>query len=481
MSDFHQMHRTLGRRRFLQSTGGALGALALGSLLQSELPASTPAGGRQGELPHFPPTAKRVIYLFQSGGPSHIDLFDCKPGMQALHGSELPASVKGTQRVTGMTSGQEQFQVCAPMRPFSPRGECGTVISDFVPHMAGIADDIAVIRSVNTEAINHDPGITFINTGSQVPGRPSLGAWASYGLGSVNEDMPAYAVLISQGTGKNPGQPIFSRLWGSGFLPTQHQGVQLRSNGDPVLYLKDAAGIDRRTRRLMLDDLAALNKLRHAEVHDPEIETRIAQYEMAYRMQAAVPKIVDLSDEPESTFALYGEEARRPGTYAYNCLMARRMAEKDVRFIQLFHRGWDQHSALVPDLTSQCKDTDQASAGLITDLKQRGLLDDTLVIWGGEFGRSAYSQGKLGTGRDHHGRCFSIWMAGGGVRGGITYGATDDFGYNVVENPVHIRDLNATILHCLGIDHDRFSFKFQGLSQKLTGVEEAHAVKAILS
>jgi hypothetical protein len=347
--------------------------------------------------------------------------------------------------------------------------------------MAGIADDIAVIRSVNTEAINHDPGITFINTGSQVPGRPSLGAWASYGLGSVNEDMPAYAVLISQGTGKNPGQPIFSRLWGSGFLPTQHQGVQLRSNGDPVLYLKDAAGIDRRTRRLMLDDLAALNKLRHAEVHDPEIETRIAQYEMAYRMQAAVPKIVDLSDEPESTFALYGEEARRPGTYAYNCLMARRMAEKDVRFIQLFHRGWDQHSALVPDLTSQCKDTDQASAGLITDLKQRGLLDDTLVIWGGEFGRSAYSQGKLGTGRDHHGRCFSIWMAGGGVRGGITYGATDDFGYNVVENPVHIRDLNATILHCLGIDHDRFSFKFQGLSQKLTGVEEAHAVKAILS
>ena len=268
MSDFHQMHRTLGRRRFLQSTGGALGALALGSLLQSELPASTPAGGRQGELPHFPPTAKRVIYLFQSGGPSHIDLFDCKPGMQALHGSELPASVKGTQRVTGMTSGQEQFQVCAPMRPFSPRGECGTVISDFVPHMAGIADDIAVIRSVNTEAINHDPGITFINTGSQVPGRPSLGAWASYGLGSVNEDMPAYAVLISQGTGKNPGQPIFSRLWGSGFLPTQHQGVQLRSNGDPVLYLKDAAGIDRRTRRLMLDDLAALNKLRHAEDHD---------------------------------------------------------------------------------------------------------------------------------------------------------------------------------------------------------------------
>ncbi|MGK0219748.1 MAG: hypothetical protein ACI9HE_003253, partial [Planctomycetota bacterium] len=312
------MQRTLGRRQLLQSAGGALGAMALGSLLQSEAGATASGFGRQQDLPHFPPTAKRVIYLFQSGGPSHIDLFDCKPGMQALHGSELPASVKGTQRVTGMTSGQKQFQVCAPMRPFSPRGECGTVMSDFVPYMGGIADDIALIRSVNTEAINHDPGITFINTGSQVPGRPSLGAWASHGLGSVNQDMPAYVVLISQGTGKNPGQPIFSRLWGSGFLPTQHQGVQLRSNGDPVLYLKDAAGIDRQTRRLMLDDLAELNKLRHAQVLDPEIETRIAQYEMAYRMQAAVPKIVDLSDEPESTFALYGEDARRPGTYAYN-------------------------------------------------------------------------------------------------------------------------------------------------------------------
>jgi Protein of unknown function (DUF1501) len=481
MSDFDQVSRTMGRRRFLSSAGGALGTLALGSLFSSELAAASPANSEAPDLPHHPPTAKRVIYLFQSGGPSHIDLFDCKEGMQALHGTELPASVKGTQRVTGMTSGQEQFQVCAPLRPFSPRGECGTVISDFLPHTAGIADDIAVLRSVNTEAINHDPGITLINTGSQVPGRPSLGAWTSYGLGSVNEDMPAYVVMISQGTGKNPGQPIFSRLWGSGFIPTQHQGVQLRGNGDPVLYLKDAAGIDRKTRRHMLDDLAALNKLRHAEVRDPEIETRIAQYEMAFRMQSAVPELVDLRDEPESTFALYGEEARRPGSYAYNCLMARRMAERDVRFIQLFHRGWDQHLKLLPNLSHQCRDTDQASAALVTDLKQRGLLEDTLVIWGGEFGRTAYSQGALGAGRDHHGRCFSLWMAGGGVRGGVTHGVTDDFAYNVVEDPVHIRDLNATILHCLGIDHERFSFKFQGLNQRLTGVEKAHVVKAILS
>ncbi|MFT4543372.1 MAG: hypothetical protein ACI835_005842 [Planctomycetota bacterium] len=481
MSEGIKNEGTVGRRQFLRSTGGLLGTVALGSLLPSGRALASPSIHEPVDLPHFPATAKRVIYLFQSGGPSHIDLFDCKEGMKDLHGSELPPSVKGSQRVTGMTSGQKQFQVCAPLRPFSPRGQCGTVISDFVPHIAGIADDIAVIRSVNTEAINHDPGITFINTGSQVPGRPSLGAWASYGLGSVNNDMPSYVVLISQGTGKNPGQPIFSRLWGSGFIPTQHQGVQLRSSGDPVLYLKDAPGVDRQTRRHMLDDLAALNKLRHAEVGDPEIETRIAQYEMAYRMQAAVPDIVDLKDEPESTYALYGEEARRPGTYAYNCLMARRMAERDVRFIQLFHRGWDQHRRLEVDLSSQCRDTDQASAGLITDLKQRGLLDDTLVVWGGEFGRTAYSQGALGTGRDHHGRCFSIWMAGGGVRGGVCYGATDDFGYNIVRDPVHIRDLNATILHCLGIDHERFTFKFQGLNQRLTGVEEAHAVKAILA
>ncbi len=483
MNEPSKIIRPMTRRSFLRSASGTFGALAAGNLLSAGL-ASAGAGTlatRELGVPHFRPTAKRVIYLFQSGGPSHIDLFDCKESMRTLHGTELPPSVKGTQRVTGMTSGQKEFLVCAPIRSFSPRGRSGTVVSDLLPYTAQIVDDIAVIRSLNTEAINHDPGITFINTGSQVPGRPSLGAWSSYGLGSANQNMPAYVVMISQGTGKNPGQPIFSRLWGNGFIPSQHQGVQLRSSGDPVLYLEDADGIDRQTRRHMLDDLAALNRLQYDAVGDPEIAARIAQYEMAYRMQTAAPEIVDLSDEPESTFLLYGDDARRPGTYAYNCLMARRLAERDVRFVQLFHRGWDQHLSLVPHLTQQCKDTDQASAALVIDLKQRGLLDDTLVIWGGEFGRTAYSQGGLGNGRDHHGRCFSMWMAGGGVRGGVTWGETDDYCYNVVDNPVHIRDLNATILHCLGIDHERFTYKFQGLNQRLTGVEKAHVIKGALA
>lgn len=454
-----------------------LGQAALGSLLGSA------AAGKAArpDLPHHKPTAKRVIYLFMSGGPSHIDLFDYKPEMEKRHGEELPPSVRGTQRVTGMTAGQKSFPVCGPIGEFAQHGKSGTwMSSDFLPHTAKVADDIAVIRSMHTEAINHDPGITYINTGSQIPGQPSAGAWASYGLGSVNQNMPAYIVLLSQGNGKNPGQPIFSRLWGSGFLPSNHQGVLLRSSGDPVLYLKDPPGITRENRRAQLDDLAALNRLKLEKSGDPEIETRIAQYEMAFRMQAAAPEIADLSDEPESTFELYGEDARQPGTYAYNCLMARRMAERDVRFIQLFHRGWDQHNSLPTHLAAQCKDTDQASAALVTDLKERGLLSDTLVIWGGEFGRTAYGQGKLGTGRDHHGRCFSMWMAGGGVRGGVSYGETDDFSYNIADKPVHIRDLNATMLHCLGIDHERFTHRFQGLDQRLTGVEHAHVVKEIL-
>ena len=349
-----------------------------------------------------------------------------------------------------------------------------------LPHTAGVADDLAIINSMHTEAINHDPGITFINTGSQIPGLPSMGAWSSYGLGSLNQNMPAYVVLLSQGTGKNPGQPIFSRLWGSGFLPSNHQGVQLRSSGDPVLYLQDPPGINRANRRAMLNDLAELNQIKYQQVRDPEIETRISQYEMAYRMQAAAPELVDLSSEPQSTFDLYGEDARTPGTYAFNCLLARRMAERDVRFIQLFHRGWDQHNSLVPHLTNQCGDTDRGSAALVADLKQRGLLEDTLLIWGGEFGRTAYSQGKLGNGRDHHGRCFSMWMAGGGVQGGVRYGATDEYAYNVASDPVHIRDLNATILHCLGIDHERFTYRFQGLDHRPTGVEESHIVKGVL-
>jgi hypothetical protein len=380
-----------------------------------------------------------------------------------------------------MTAGQKQFLVNKPISPVLPRGESGVTIGDLLPYTCKIADEISLIKSVHTEAINHDPGITFINTGSQIPGLPSLGAWCDYGLGSPNPNMPGYVVMLSQGNGKNPGQPIFSRLWGSGFIPSNHQGVQLRGGGAPILYLNDPAGIDRKSRRKMLDDLAALNRIRLEATGDPEIATRNFQYDMAYRMQASAPEITDLRDEPESTFALYGEDARVPGTYAYNCLLARRMAERDVRFIQLFHRGWDQHNSLVAHLGAQCRDTDQASAALVIDLKQRGLLEDTLVVWGGEFGRSVYSQGKLNSGRDHHGRCFSMWLAGGGVKGGVMHGETDDFCYNIVKDPVHIRDLSATVLHCLGINDKRFTFKFQGLNHSPTGVEETHVVHDILA
>jgi hypothetical protein len=465
------------RRSFLGMTGLGLGAIAARSLLAADH--SAPGGGTTGS--HFPPTAKRVIYLFQSGGPSHIDLFDHKPGLEKVHGQDLPDSVRQGQRLTGMTSGQKNLPVCKSLAAFQQRGESGQWISDLLPYTAKVADHLAVIRSMHTEAINHDPGITFINTGSQFPGRPSMGSWVSYGLGSTNENLPAYVVLVSQGTGKNPGQPIFSRLWGSGFLPSNHQGVQFRSGKDPVLFINDPAGVARSDRRAMLDDLAGLNRIRHDELADPEILTRISQYEMAFRMQTSAPDLADLSDEPDSIFALYGDDARRPGTFAYNCLLARRMAERGVRFTQLFHRGWDQHDNLPTHLANQCRDTDQASAALITDLQQRGLLEDTLVIWGGEFGRTVYGQGQLGSGRDHHGRCFSMWAAGGGIKAGTSYGTTDDYSYNIVENPVHIRDLNATLLHCLGMDHNRFTFRFQGLNQKPTGVEAAKVVSGILA
>lgn len=463
------------RRVFLGQSGLSLGALAAASMLTKGQSVGS------GELPHYQPKAKRVIYLFQSGGPSHIDLLDHSPALNSLHGKELPDSVRGGQRLTGMTAGQKSFKVCGPVSPMKQRGQSGAWISDFLPYTAGVADKITVVNSMYTEAINHDPGITTINTGSQIPGRPSVGSWTSYGLGSMNDNMPAYVVMLSQGNGKNPGQPIFSRLWGSGFLPSRHQGVLLRSSGDPLLYLNDPKGLDRVTRRQMLDDLASLNRDSFEVFADPEIETRIAQYEMAYRMQVAAPEIVNLSQEPESTFKLYGEGARKPGTFAYNCLLARRLAERDVRFIQLFHRGWDQHGSLVPHLGAQCKDTDQGSAALIRDLEQRGLLEDTVVIWGGEFGRTAYSQGALKNGRDHHGRCFSIWMAGGGIKGGHVHGETDDYCYNVVKDPVGINDMNATLLHCLGIDHERFTYKFQGLNARLTGVEEANVVQGILA
>ena len=471
---------SISRRSFLGLTGLGIGAMAAKSLMASDSLASAASAPTIG-TPNFAPKAKRVIYLFQSGGPSHIDLFDHKPKLVDQHGQELPDSVRQGQRLTGMTSGQKTLPLCQSIAKFSQHGESAQWISDLLPHTAKIADKIAVIRSMHTEAINHDPGITFINTGSQFPGLPSMGSWVSYGLGSMNENLPSYVVLLSQGTGKNPGQPIFSRLWGSGFLPSSHQGVQFRSGKDPVLFLNDPAGVSRSDRRNMLDDLAQLNQIRHEQMADPEILTRISQYEMAFRMQTSAPELADLSDEPDSIFELYGEDARQPGTYAYNCLMARRMAERGVRFTQLFHRGWDQHGQLKTNLGKQCNDTDQASAALITDLEQRGLLDDTLVIWGGEFGRTVYSQGKLGDGRDHHGRCFSMWVAGGGIKAGTSYGLTDDFSYNIVENPVHIRDLNATILHCLGMDHNRFTFSFQGLNQKPTGVMPAHVVNGILS
>jgi len=470
----------ISRRSFLGLTGLGIGAMAAKSLLAADFLTSG-ANSPLADTPNFAPKAKRVIYLFQSGGPSHIDLFDHKPKLVDHHGQELPDSIRQGQRLTGMTSGQKSFPVCSSIAKFNQHGESGQWISDLLPYTAKVADKIAVIRSMHTEAINHDPGITFINTGSQFPGLPSMGSWISYGLGSMNQNLPSYVVLLSQGSGKNPGQPIFSRLWGSGFLPSSHQGVQLRSGKDPVLFLNDPAGISRSDRRNMLDDLAKLNEINHQKMADPEILTRISQYEMAFRMQTSAPELADLSDEPDSIFELYGEEAREPGTYAYNCLMARRMAERGVRFTQLFHRGWDQHDSLKSHLTNQCSDTDQASAALITDLEQRGLLDDTLVVWGGEFGRTIYSQGKLGEGRDHHGRCFSMWAAGGGIKAGTSYGLTDDYSYNIVENPVHIRDLNATILHCLGLDHNRFTFSFQGLNHKATGVIPANVVKGIIT
>jgi hypothetical protein len=459
----------LTRRQLFGRASTGIGVAALASLLDPKLFA---AAGLP-DLPHFAPKAKRVIFLHQSGGPSQLDLFDYKPQLKKHHATELPASVRMGQRITGMTSGQSSLPVASSIFQFARHGQSGAWISELLPHTAKVADDIAIVKTVHTEAINHDPAITFIQTGSQQPGRPSLGAWVSYGLGSENDNLPAFVVLISQPNALNNDQPLFSRLWGPGFLPSSHQGVRFRSGGDPVLYLADAPGIDRATRRRMLDAVQKINRLRHESYGDPEIETRIAQYEMAYRMQTSVPDLMDLSKEPESVFELYGPDARKPGTYAANCLLARRLAERNVRFIQLYHRGWDQHNDLPRDLALQCKGTDQPTAALVRDLKQRGLLDSTLVVWGGEFGRTVYCQGKLteaNYGRDHHPRNFAMWLAGGGIRGGVTIGETDDFSYNIVEDPVHVHDLQATILHCLGIDHTKLTFKFQGRHFRLTDV-----------
>jgi Protein of unknown function (DUF1501) len=469
--------RLLTRRYFFGKTSAGLGIAALSSLLRADESAGLPG------LPHFPATAKRVIYLFQSGAPSQMELFDYKPRLKDLIGTELPDSVRRGQRLTGMTSGQTSFPVAASLFGFERHGDSGAWVSELMPHTAKVADDLCFVKSMYTEAINHDPAVTFFQTGFQLAGRPSIGAWLAYGLGSENRDLPAFVVMISQGSGNPNDQPLADRQWGSGFLPTRYQGVKFRSLGDPVLYLSDPSGFSAQARRRFIDDVARLNQVEMDEFGDPEIGTRIEQYEMAYKMQSSVPELTDLSKEPARTFELYGPDSRKPGTYAANCLLARRMAERGVRFIQLFHRGWDQHNELPKQLRGQARDTDQASAALVQDLKERGLLKDTLVVWGGEFGRTVYCQGKLTAddyGRDHHPRCFTMWLAGGGIQPGITYGETDDFCYNIVKDPVHVHDLHATILHMLGIDHTRLTYKFQGRAFRLTDVSGS-VVKQILA
>jgi uncharacterized protein (DUF1501 family) len=485
MGPLREFEENLTRRTILGSGASGIGALALGACLGNLGVATATASPKPGlpGLPNFAARAKRVVCLFQSGGMSHVDLFDYKPTVYRHHGQDIPASVKGTQRLTGMTSGQAAYPVMRPIADGRPCGQSGRWISDLLPHMQSIADDICMVKSVHTEAINHDPAITLMNTGNQQPGYASMGAWVSYGLGSENENLPAFVSMVSQGSGKNPGQPIFSRLWGSGFLPASYQGVGLRPGANPVLYLQDPPGTTRDQRRDLLDDLAKMNQSFADASGDPDTLARIRAYEMAFRMQVSVPELTDISQESPQTLEAYGPDVRKPGSYAANCLLARRLLERDVRFVQLFHRGWDQHIALTRQLPNQCRDVDQPTAALLHDLKSRGLLDDTLVFFATEFGRTVFSQGSLGdpgAGRDHHGRCFTVWLAGGGIRPGIEYGRTDDFSYNVAEDPVHLRDLHATILHCLGIDPERFTYPFRGLDVRLTGVEPAHVVNRIL-
>lgn len=476
----------LTRRHFFGRLGGGIGSVALASLMEPRLFAESAGGQPGGQLTglHHAAKAKRVIYLFQSGGPSHIDLIDYKPALRAHHGEDLPASIRMGQRLTGMTSGQSKFPCVAPMFEWKQHGKSGLWLSELLPHIGGVADQLCVVKSMWTEAINHDPAVTYIQTGSQQAGRPALGAWLSYGIGSENEQMPAFVVMISQGSGNKTDQPLSTRYWGNGFLPGQHQGVRFRSSGDPVLYLSDPPGIDRSARRQMLNALDSLNQMTADQVGDPEVNARIAQYEMAFRMQASVPELTDLSGEPRHILEAYGvNDAATDGGYARNCLLARRMIERGVRFVQLMHRGWDQHNALPKQIRGQARDVDRPTAALIADLKQRGLLEDTLVIWGGEFGRTVYSQGALTKddyGRDHHGRCFSILMAGAGINAGTTYGSSDDFCYNIVENPVHIHDFNATVLHLLGIDHKRLTYKFQGRNFRLTDVH-GEVVKGLMA
>lgn len=466
----------LTRRRFFGKGAQGFGALALSQLLGAERP---------GGLPHFAPKVKRAIYLHMVGAPPQQETFDYKPKMKEWFDKDLPESIRQGQRLTTMTSGQSRFPIAPSVFEFKQHGQSGAWVSELLPYTARMVDDIAIIRSMNTEAINHEPAITFIQTGFMIAGKPCIGSWIAYGLGSMNRDLPTFVVLNATHTSPKANvQAISARLWSSGFLPGQYSGVALRAAGDPVLYINNPDGVTRDVRRTMLDGVSALNAMEHDRWSDPETRVRVEQYEMAFRMQASVPELTAVDKEPESTYKLYGEDARQSGTFAYSALMARRLVERGVRFVQIYHRGWDVHGSLPEVLPLQCKDVDQGSWALVQDLKQRGMLDDTLVIWGGEFGRTIYSQGKLTPkdyGRDHHPRCFSLWLAGGGIKGGTVYGETDDFSYNIVKDPVHVRDFQATLLHQFGIDHSRFTYKYQGLDQKLTGVEKASVVQGILA
>jgi hypothetical protein len=471
------------RRHFFGLNSAGVGIAALAGLLSRNLRAEESSvkvdHGGLSDLPHFPPKAKRVIYLFQSGGPSQIELFDYKPRLKEFQGADLPDSVRGLQRLTSMSASQSSFPVVPSKFEFSQYGESGAWVSELLPYTSQIADQLTFIKSVNTEEINHDPAVTMMQTGFRVGGRPSMGAWISYGIGCETEDLPAFCVMISSA---GRGQPLYDRLWGTGFLPSKYQGVKFRSVGDPVLYLSNPNGFTAANRRRFLNALDELNQIAFDEFGDPETRARVSQYELAFRMQSSVPELTDISKEPLRTFELYGEDAKKPGTFAANCLLARRLAERGVRFIQLYHRDWDHHGKLPEDLPKRCKDVDQASAALILDLRQRGMLDDTLVIWGGEFGRTVYCQGRLTAtdyGRDHHGRCFTVWMAGGGIKPGIAFGESDDYSYNVTKDPVHVHDLQATILHCLGIDHTRLTYKFQGREFRLTDIA-GNVVKPIV-
>jgi len=479
--EFTAFNRKLDRRNFLLRTASGLGAMALGSLISSNAKGNTLEQQFMSALPSIAPKAKRVVYLFMSGGPSQFETFDYKPKLSTMFGQGLPDSVRKGQRLTGMSANQAVLPLVPSSYKFNQYGKSKTWVSDLLPYTAQVVDDLCIIKSMFTEQINHDPAITFFQTGHQLPGRPSIGSWMSYGLGSENQNLPSFIVLVSKNASKD--QPLYARLWGNGFLPSEHQGVQFRSGKDPVLFLNNPEGYDGQHRQEMLEYLTKLNQLQNETWGDPEVDARIAQYEMAYRMQTSVPEVMDTSKEPDEVFELYGEGSRDKGTYAANCLLARKLLEKDVRFVQLYHQGWDHHGSLPKGMAHQCKQTDRATAALIIDLKRRGLLEDTLVVWGGEFGRTVYSQGKLTKddyGRDHHPRCFTMWMAGAGVKPGISYGETDDFSYNIIKNPVHVHDFQATLLHLMGIDHEQMTYKYQGRRFRLTDVH-GQVIKGILS